>query len=222
MDANSSDLNFVEDVVGYERDGDATDSIRRFLTLPTVTARVTQKFRDPIMDFTKSIMLTSDEYVNATAQVRQAKADAARDKERAREEKELRKQQKVLEREEEKRQKEAHATDLAHARLLKIVHREEAQMAKAQRALELAEARTQREAKKEQKIADRLEAQRRKVSATAERIEGRQAQRHDAQPSLFVEQDQSTPRFSFDAPNLPSVPIYQSHATTRNMRRRIG
>lgn len=68
MDANSSDLNFVEDVVGYERDGDATDSIRRFLTLPTVTARVTQKFRDPIMDFTKSIMLTSDEYVNATAE----------------------------------------------------------------------------------------------------------------------------------------------------------
>lgn len=87
------------------------------------------------------------------------------------------------------RQKEAHATYLAHARLLKIVHREEAQRAKAQRALELAEARTQKEAEKAQKAADRLEAQRKKVSATAERVEGRLAQRHDAQPSLFVEQD---------------------------------
>jgi hypothetical protein len=38
-------------------------SITKFLILPTISARVSNKKRDPIVDFSKSIMLTSDAYI---------------------------------------------------------------------------------------------------------------------------------------------------------------
>jgi hypothetical protein len=53
------------DVIGG-MDVDAAEedrSIIKFLTLPTISARVSNKKRDPIVDFSKSIMLTSDAYI---------------------------------------------------------------------------------------------------------------------------------------------------------------
>ena len=45
-------------------------SIMQFLTLPAVASRATSTRQGLIMDFTKSIMLTSQEYMNAALEVR--------------------------------------------------------------------------------------------------------------------------------------------------------
>ena len=67
-----------------------------------MTPRVSYKHRDPIIDFTKSIMLTSDEYMEVATELRQSKIEVAKEKERLRIEKEERRKQKAAEREEEK------------------------------------------------------------------------------------------------------------------------
>ena len=64
------------------------NSITRFLTLPTIAARVSSKRKDPLLDFTKSKILTSDEYTSAVQRLNDAKELAAREKERLRTEKE--------------------------------------------------------------------------------------------------------------------------------------
>ena len=49
------------------------ESITRFLTLPTIAARASSKCRDPLLDFTKSKILTSDEYTAAVQRLNDAK-----------------------------------------------------------------------------------------------------------------------------------------------------
>jgi len=49
-----------EELVGLDAAGEDVGSITRFLTLPTDAARSCARMRDPIMDFSKSIMLTSE------------------------------------------------------------------------------------------------------------------------------------------------------------------
>ena len=60
------------------------ESITRFLTLPTIAARASSKCRDPLLDFTKSKILTSDEYTAAVQRLNDAKELAAREKVRLR------------------------------------------------------------------------------------------------------------------------------------------
>jgi hypothetical protein len=81
VDADPSNPTTADEVIGLEDNPDGVDSITRFLTLPTVAARVNARHRDPIMDFSKSIMLTSEQYISAIAQVQEAKASATRQKE---------------------------------------------------------------------------------------------------------------------------------------------
>ena len=80
VDADPVDPNLAEDIGATEPEVQLLESITRFLTLPSIAPRVSQRHQDPIMDFTKSIILTSDEYMEAVAELRQAKEDAAKEK----------------------------------------------------------------------------------------------------------------------------------------------
>ena len=82
VDADPNDATVVDDVAGAELQAQSLESITRFLALPSTTPRLNQKHQDPIMDFTKLIILTSDEYMEAAVEVRQAKEDAAKEKQR--------------------------------------------------------------------------------------------------------------------------------------------
>jgi hypothetical protein len=165
-----------DELVGLEAGGENAGSITRFLTLPTVAARANARHRDPIMDFSKSIMLTSNEYMAAAASVAESKANAAREKEIARAEKEERRKRKQVERDEERRAKEIRANQLAEARAQKMALREEARAAKEARAAEAAHARALKAAEKEH--AKRLRAERaiQAADARAQR-EGSKARR---------------------------------------------
>jgi hypothetical protein len=39
------------------------DSITTFLTLPTITVRIESKKKDPIINLSKSLILTSEQYI---------------------------------------------------------------------------------------------------------------------------------------------------------------
>jgi hypothetical protein len=55
-------------------------SITQFLQLPTVIARVNSSHGDPIIDYMKSIILSSSEYVEAVAHILRSKENATREK----------------------------------------------------------------------------------------------------------------------------------------------
>lgn len=158
VDADPSNPTTADEVIGLEANPNDVESITRFLTLPTVAARVNARHRDPIMDFSKSIMLTSEQYISAAAQVQEAKAAATRQKEIARQEKEERKKRKEIQREEERKAKEARAAELAEARAQKQAEREEARAAREAKAAEAAHARAVKAAEREH--AQRLKAER--------------------------------------------------------------
>lgn len=81
VDADPSSPTTADEVIGLEAGIDGVESITRFLTLLTVAARVNARHHDPIMDFSKSIMLSSEQYISAAAQVQEAKAATTRQKE---------------------------------------------------------------------------------------------------------------------------------------------
>jgi hypothetical protein len=124
------------------------ESITQFLTLPTITTRANPRRRltNPVVDFTKSVMLTSCVYLDAVQQVHEKKKlKIARDKERSRTQKAKSKGKKVLEQEEEKRQREARAVEMEEIRAakalqrqkvarVKVLERTEAERKKAKRA----------------------------------------------------------------------------------------
>ena len=72
-------------------------SITTFLTLSAVAPRTPSRRRDPIMDFTKSVMLTSDEYVTATLEVRRIRLALAAEKEQNRQNREEARKKKLEE-----------------------------------------------------------------------------------------------------------------------------
>ena len=84
VDADPSNPATTDEVLGLKADPDGVESITRFLTLPTVVPWVNARHRDPVMDFSKLIMLTSDQYISAAAHVQEVKAAAARQNEIAR------------------------------------------------------------------------------------------------------------------------------------------
>ena len=125
VDVNHADPDVPDEMGSIDPDVEAVQSSTRFLTLPSLTRRVNRNPRDPMIDFTKSIMLTSDEYVTAVEAARQAKINATKEKERLREEKEQRKKKKAADREEEKKERQARALIIAEARALQAREREE-------------------------------------------------------------------------------------------------
>lgn len=60
VNADLSDPTAADEIVRL--DVDSVESITRFLTLPTLAARAFAHNCDPCMDFSKSIILTSQQY----------------------------------------------------------------------------------------------------------------------------------------------------------------
>jgi hypothetical protein len=71
VDIDSFDPMLVEEAAGLDPTMSIPESITQFLTLPTITVRVNPQTRltDPVVDFTKSSILTSDGYLNAMQQL---------------------------------------------------------------------------------------------------------------------------------------------------------
>ena len=59
VDCDTDDQGLVAEVAGLNPAVEEVESITKFLTLPTVTAKSSKKFRYPILDFTTSHILTS-------------------------------------------------------------------------------------------------------------------------------------------------------------------
>lgn len=57
------------------------DSITRFLNMPTITKRNKPNTKDPIVNFPKFVILTSEEYIAATTLLRDARKNAIKEKE---------------------------------------------------------------------------------------------------------------------------------------------
>jgi hypothetical protein len=73
----------ADDVGGLDREGTVgPHSVTQFLTLPTIAARATSRIRDPIVDFSKSIMLIADSYLAIVEYLQVQRDGAAREKER--------------------------------------------------------------------------------------------------------------------------------------------
>lgn len=229
VDADPSNPATADEVIGLEASLDGVESITRFITLPTVVARVNARHRDPIMDFSKSIMLTSEQYISAAAQVQEAKAAAARQKEIARQEKEERRKRKEIQREEERKAKEARAAELAevraqkqaereearaareakaaHARAVKAAEREHAQRLKAERTMQVADERARREAEKARRASVLL------VRAT-ERLHGHQipAENQRRPSSLSIEPPSDGEFFEANTPPVAaSLTVHSPH-----------
>ena len=176
VDADTSDPGNAEEVVGLHPTVSNPESITRFLTLPTSTARAPrQRLIDPMVDFSKSVMLTSDIYVSVVEQLQEKKEEAAIAKERYRIEREEMKRRKLLERKEERRQREARAVEVAEARVSKAQEREEAARAKALQWEEVAWMKAEHaallESKRTLKAVGRRMSRRLEVSTTVENTE---------------------------------------------------
>jgi hypothetical protein len=67
VDIDSSGPLVAEEIVGLDPIVTNWESITQFLTLPTITTRANPRRRttDPLVDFTRSVMLTSDVYLDA-------------------------------------------------------------------------------------------------------------------------------------------------------------
>jgi hypothetical protein len=75
-------------------------SMTTFLTLPTMTARANPAKKDPIINFAKSIVLTSDQYVQAAMHLKNTRKKATREKEQKRGKRVELKRRKLVERDE--------------------------------------------------------------------------------------------------------------------------
>jgi hypothetical protein len=69
VDRDSIDHALDDEIAGMDNDGDEPESITRFLTLPIVTQDCNPRMKDPVVDFSKSVILTSDQYVAAATQM---------------------------------------------------------------------------------------------------------------------------------------------------------
>jgi hypothetical protein len=135
VDRDSADLALDDEIAGMDNDGNEPESITRFLTLPTVTQWCNPRMKDPVVDFLKSVNLTSNQYIAVATQMQQEREEALREKERNK-----------LEREETRKRKASEKEEAATARALA---REEAQRLKGIRIAEVPAAKSRRAVEKE-------------------------------------------------------------------------
>jgi hypothetical protein len=132
VDTDSSDPLVAEEVASLDPTVTNPESITQFLTLPPITTRANPPRRttDPLVDFMKSVMFTSDVNFDVVQQLQERRIQAARDKERSKIEKAKSKYMRLLEQEEERRQREAWALEVAEAGAGKALQRQEVAQAK--------------------------------------------------------------------------------------------
>ena len=82
--ADPTDEIAVEAIAAVDTNVENRESITTFLTLHATVPRASSRRHDPIMDFTKSVMLMSDEYVTAALEVWRTRLALADEKEQNR------------------------------------------------------------------------------------------------------------------------------------------
>jgi flagellar biosynthesis GTPase FlhF len=181
------------------------ESRTQFLQLPSVTARTSGRHRDPVMEFSKSIIITSAEYIEAAHAIKTARENDKKAKELAKQSREEMKKTKAIEREEERarkvvereaslRRKEERAVERAATQARKAVEREVAQRAKAVRIQEKESAKLAKAAERARIASERCESRR---TRAVETMQGRQTRVQN----MGVEHLQET-HFS-QAPQIP-------------------
>jgi hypothetical protein len=97
VDIDSSNARLVKEAAGLDSTITNPESITQFLTLPTITTRANPRRRstDPLVDFTKSVMLTVDVYLDVVQQLHERKNQTTIDKERRKTEKAKSKRRKL-------------------------------------------------------------------------------------------------------------------------------
>ena len=121
------ELELSEDIVRLEPNCTKPQSITSFLSLPTITQRSNPRRRtfDPIVNFSKSVLLTSKDYMNSIKQMQEQNVERERQKETAHIERAKAKRRKVQEQEERRVRWEAHQREEAEERACKLQEQEE-------------------------------------------------------------------------------------------------
>jgi hypothetical protein len=168
VNIDNADPDVEEEAMRFDPDVFQLLSLTRFLTLPIVAVRAKPRKTDPIINFTKSIVLTSYQYMEAAQQLQNAREEAARDKDREREEKIESMKQKVAERKEASARKaveraavvrlrEERAAERAAALAAKAVEKEAIAWAKATKAAEVAATRVAHATEKAYRLAQKTQ-----------------------------------------------------------------
>ena len=134
VDIDNENPDLRDEVVGLDPAIMEPHLLTRFLMLPTATTRINPKKQGPIVNFAKSIILTSDQYVESAHQMRTRREEATTTEECNKEERVESYKRKAVEREE------------AMAR--RTIEHEESRRLKEQKAHEWAEAQTRKAAEK--------------------------------------------------------------------------
>ena len=153
------------DVAALDTEAPMPESITQFLQLPRFTPSASSHRRDPIVDFAKSVILTSSEYEEAAAIIITASEDATKEKQRQKQQREESKKRKLEEREEAmarraasreeaQRLKDLKAAEKAETQPRRAAEREEAARVKAERAYQLAMARAEKAAQRSSRVDD--------------------------------------------------------------------
>ena len=125
--ADPTDEIAVNEITAVDTDIENLKSITTFLTLPTAAPRATSRRCDPIMDFTKSVMLTSDEYATAVLEVRRTRLALVAEKEQNRQNRKEARKRKLEKREEANQLRGIQAQEVAEANAKKLAEQKEAQ-----------------------------------------------------------------------------------------------
>ena len=187
-----------------------------------MTTRANPGKKDPIIKFAKSIVLTSDQYLQAATHLKNTHEQATREKKQKRGERfKMQKQKlakwdeanarKAADREEAARLKEQRASERALERACKAAERGRAAREKVEKVASAAAARVARAAEKAERLALRHRQTQHRNSQVAETAEGRKAVLDVGHTSPSIP---SMSRFSFVFPNSSFQPYPQVYAAS--------
>jgi hypothetical protein len=100
IDVQPSELDSVGEATNTDCPTPEAPSVTKFLTLPTITARINTKRKDPIVNFAKSLIRTSDQYISVVQEMRLSKEDSTIQRERQRVDREETRKRKAADKEE--------------------------------------------------------------------------------------------------------------------------
>ena len=100
VDIEPCDRESYREAIDVDHPNRDLDSITTFLTLPTNTARIESKKKYPVINFSKSLILTSEQYITVVQEMKNSKEEAAKQRQNQRTEREECRKCKAVEKEE--------------------------------------------------------------------------------------------------------------------------
>ncbi|KAG0574625.1 hypothetical protein KC19_VG277500 [Ceratodon purpureus] len=230
-----------EDIATLDLATEEAQSITRFLELPKVTARTSGRRKDPIVEFAKSVIITSHEYIEAANALKESREKDKKEKELAKQTREETRKRKAVEREEERarksvereallRQKEERAAQRAATQARKAADKEIAQRTKVARAQQIQFEKLARATERARVTAERVKARRSRPTHMSPAPEPPFVP-HQLPPHLFFSPSANIPQFSQSGvhaqsalPSLqlqtnyrvPAIPLQTNHPWYRS------